>query len=132
VSSPAARSRAATGANQGSRSSRRSRSIRSSRGESASRAPEGSPSASSTARSPASRTSSALGPDFCDVDGDEQDRRLDAAPAFKALLYEHACEGTYGAPEYGGNRDALAWAAIKFPGDIQPRGYTDAEVSGRE
>jgi hypothetical protein len=74
----------------------------------------------------------ALGADFCDVDGDEQDRRLDAAPAFKALLYEHACEGTYGAPEYGGNRDALAWAAIKFPGDIQPRGYTDAEVSGRE
>lgn len=72
-----------------------------------------------------------LGADFCDVDGDEQDRRLDALPAFKHLLYEHACEGTYGAPEYGGNRDCLAWVAIKFPGDVQPRGYTDEEVSGR-
>ena len=74
----------------------------------------------------------ALGADFGDLDGDEQDRRLAAAPGFKTLLYEHACEGTYGAPEYGGNRDARAWAAIRFPGDIQPRGYTDEEVSGRD
>jgi hypothetical protein len=74
----------------------------------------------------------ALGPDFCEVDADEQDRRLAAAPAFQALLYEHACEGTYGAPEYGGNRDGVAWAAIKFPGDVQPRGYTDEEVSSRD
>ncbi len=74
----------------------------------------------------------ALGADFGDLDGDEQDRRLAAAPGFRTLLYEHACEGTYGAPEYGGNRDARAWAAIRFPGDIQPRGYTDEEVSGRD
>jgi gluconate 2-dehydrogenase gamma chain len=74
----------------------------------------------------------ALGADFADLDGDEQDIRLAAAPGFKTLLYEHACEGTYGAPEYGGNRDARAWAAIRFPGDIQPRGYTDEEVSRRD
>ena len=74
----------------------------------------------------------ALGSDFCEVDADERDGRLAAAPEFKTLLYEHACEGTYGAPEYGGNRDGIAWAAIKFPGDVQPRGYTDEEVSGRE
>jgi hypothetical protein len=71
----------------------------------------------------------ALGPDFATVDGDEQDRRLDAAPRFKQLLYEHACEGAYGAPEYGGNPGGAAWAAIRFPGDSQPRGYTDEEVS---
>jgi Gluconate 2-dehydrogenase subunit 3 len=74
----------------------------------------------------------ALGPDFTTVEPDEQDRRLDAAPAFKELLYEHCCEGAYGAPEYGGNRDGQAWVAIQFPGDVQPRGYTDAEVAGRE
>jgi hypothetical protein len=73
-----------------------------------------------------------LGDDFRDVDGEEQDRRLAGVPEFTSLLYEHACEGTYGAPEYGGNRDGAVWAAIRFPGDVQPRGYTDAEVSGRE
>ena len=47
------------------------------------------------------------------------------------------CTGTparalYGAPEYGGNRDLAGWAAIGFPGDVQPRGYTDEEVTGRD
>lgn len=74
----------------------------------------------------------ALGEDFDRLDGDEQDRRLAASPAFRALLYEHANEGCYGAPEYGGNRDGRGWDAIGFPGDSQPRGYTDQEVSGRE
>ena len=73
----------------------------------------------------------ALGADFAEQDGDEQDRRLDADPAFKHMLYTHACEGSYGAPEYGGNRDLAGWRAIQFDGDVQPRGYTDAEVSGR-
>jgi len=73
-----------------------------------------------------------LGDDFDQVDGDEQDRRLAAAPEFRALLYGHANEGCYGAPEYGGNRDGRGWAAISFPGDSQPRGYTDQEVSGRD
>jgi gluconate 2-dehydrogenase gamma chain len=74
----------------------------------------------------------ALGPDFVTVEPEEQDRRLDAAPEFKQLLYEHACEGAYGAPEYGGNRDGLGWVTIEFPGDVQPRGYTDVEVAGRD
>jgi len=74
----------------------------------------------------------ALGPDFGDVAAEEQDRRLDGDPAFKRLLYEHACEGTYGDPVYGGNRDFAGWDAIGWIGDIQPRGYTDDEVSGRE
>jgi hypothetical protein len=74
----------------------------------------------------------ALGSDFAAADPEEQDRRLDALPEFKQLMYEHACEGAYGAPEYGGNRDGQGWAAISFAGDVQPRGYTDAEVAGRE
>ena len=35
----------------------------------------------------------------------------------------------YGAPEYGGNREGVGWQAIDFEGDVQPRGWTDAEVS---
>ncbi len=75
---------------------------------------------------------SALGGDFPSADRAEQKRRLEAVPDFRHLLYEHACEGAYGAPEYGGNRDGAGWAAIQFPGDIQPRGYTDEEVAGRD
>ncbi|HZP29536.1 MAG TPA: gluconate 2-dehydrogenase subunit 3 family protein [Acidimicrobiia bacterium] len=74
----------------------------------------------------------AVGDDFCALDGAAQDARLDAVPDFKRLLYRHACEGAYSAPEYGGNRDGLAWQAVQYAGDVQPRGYTDEEVSGRE
>lgn len=74
----------------------------------------------------------ALGADFPDQPADEQDRRLEADPAFKALCHQHACEGAYGAPEYGGNRDLAGWRAIRFAGDVQPRGYTDEEVTGRD
>ncbi len=92
-------------------------------------------SASSTARSSAGRSATAKGwrrsaATSLSVDGEEQDRRLEAAPeAFRDLLHQHACEGMYAAPEYGGNRDLVAWQAIGFLGDVEPRGYTDAEVS---
>ena len=71
----------------------------------------------------------ALGADFCDLSGEEQDERLRQHEDFTALLLEHTCEGTYGAPEYGGNRDLVGWRYIDYPGDVQPRGYTDDEVS---
>jgi hypothetical protein len=74
----------------------------------------------------------ALGADFLDTDGEEQDRRLRANRELKALFYTHACEGAYGAPEYGGNPEGAGWIAIEFPGDSQPRGYTDEEVRGRD
>jgi hypothetical protein len=70
-----------------------------------------------------------LGDDFAEVDGDEQDRRLAADPGFRHLLYEHACEGTYGDPVYGGNRDQVGWRSIGYAGDVQPRGWTDVEVT---
>lgn len=72
----------------------------------------------------------ALGADFVAVDAEEQDRRLEADEEFRQLLYEHAVEGAYSAPEYLGNRDATGWIAIGFPGDVQPRGYTAVEVAG--
>jgi hypothetical protein len=71
----------------------------------------------------------ALGDDFTAAPPDEQDRRLDAAVELKTLLYVHACEACYGAPEYGGNRDLAGWRAIGWPGDVQPRGWTDDEVT---
>ena len=72
-----------------------------------------------------------LGHDFASASADEQDVRLEANPEFRDLLYEHAVEGAYAAPEYLGNRDLAGWTAIGFPGDVQPRGYTDEEVEGR-
>ncbi len=71
----------------------------------------------------------ALGADYASVDAAEQDARLEADESFRTVLYEHACEGAYGDPVYGGNRDGAGWAAVGFPGDVQPIGYTDAEVS---
>jgi hypothetical protein len=55
---------------------------------------------------------------------------LDAQPELAQLLFEHACEATYGAPEYGGNLDLAGWRAIAYEGDVQPRGWSDAEVTG--
>jgi gluconate 2-dehydrogenase subunit 3-like protein len=71
-------------------------------------------------------------PPFVECTQAEQELRLAAAPReFRDLVYVHACEACYGPPEYGGNRDLLGWEVIEFPGDVQPRGWTDAEVSGR-
>jgi hypothetical protein len=72
----------------------------------------------------------ALGDDFAEVGGSERRRRLRADEEFRALLYGHCCEGMYGAPEYGGNRNGVGWSSIGRSGDVQPRGYSDAEVSG--
>jgi hypothetical protein len=74
----------------------------------------------------------ALGTDFASVSSTEQDERLRANKVFTAMLYAHACQGMYGAPEYGGNQGEVGWKNIDFAGDVQPRGYTDAEVSQRD
>lgn len=47
--------------------------------------------------------------------------------AFPATL-----DGTYGAPEYGGNRDLIGWISTDFDGDVHPRGYSDDEVVNAE
>ena len=48
---------------------------------------------------------------------------------FVTLAFEHTLEGTYGAPEYGGNRGRASWAWTRWPGDHQPNAYTRAEIS---
>jgi hypothetical protein len=70
-----------------------------------------------------------LGAGFVDLAGDDQDAALDAVPELKQLLFEHACEACYGPPEYGGNRDLTGWNSIGYLGDVQPRGWTDDEVT---
>jgi hypothetical protein len=72
----------------------------------------------------------ALGDDFLAHDEDAQRAALDGQRELRGLLFEHACEATYGAPEYGGNRDLAGWRAIGYAGDVQPRGWSDAEVTG--
>lgn len=72
----------------------------------------------------------ALGENFNELSAEEQDAVLDTLREFTEMLYEHCCEGMYGPPEYGGNRECVGWRSIRFPGDVQPRGYSDSEVSG--
>ena len=71
-----------------------------------------------------------LDPRFLDLDARSQWRALGSIDELRQLLFEHACEATYGPPEYGGNRDLAGWTAIGYAGDVQPRGWTDAEVLG--
>jgi hypothetical protein len=71
-----------------------------------------------------------LGAGFLDLDADAQLVALAGADELRALLFEHGCEACYGPPEYGGNRDLTGWRAIGYAGDVQPRGWSDAEVTG--
>jgi Gluconate 2-dehydrogenase subunit 3 len=52
--------------------------------------------------------------------------------SFTHLLFEHTIEAMYAAPEYGGNAGLAGWTDIYFPGDNQPRGYSDAEVEAAQ
>lgn len=66
-----------------------------------------------------------------------------AAPAQDLLLHDqsdatiqelvaaalaNSLEAMYGAPEYGGNRNLAGWTPLRWPGDVQPRGYSATEV----
>jgi Gluconate 2-dehydrogenase subunit 3 len=72
----------------------------------------------------------ALGERFLDLDDSARFDAVGAVPELKSLLFEHACEACYGAPEYGGNRELTGWRSIGYAGDVQPRGWSDAEVTG--
>ncbi len=52
------------------------------------------------------------------------------ATGFRDLLFDHTIEGWLAAPEYDGNRDQQGWVEVRAPGDVQPTGFTDAEVAG--
>jgi hypothetical protein len=70
------------------------------------------------------------GGDFTSLSGARMDAILAQDPGgFMTLLFGHAIEGMYSVPEYGGNAGLVGWHEIDWPGDQQPRGFTDAEVS---
>jgi len=48
--------------------------------------------------------------------------------SFLDLAFGHTLEGTYGAPEYGGNRGRIGWSYTRWPGDHQPHSYSPAEI----
>ncbi len=54
--------------------------------------------------------------------------RTPAVGDFVTQVLSDSINAMYGPPEYGGNHDLVGWKAIGWPGDVQPRGYTDAEV----
>ncbi len=67
---------------------------------------------------------------FVDLAVERQDRVLaEADDAFLRQVVEHTVEGMYAAPEYGGNRDLVAWRAISYEGDSQPLGYSIFDAS---
>ena len=70
-------------------------------------------------------------PGFVGASPAEQDARLGAPEAldFVAQVLSDTLDVMYGPPEYGGNKDGIGWAYIDHEGDVQPRGYSDAEVS---
>jgi len=71
-----------------------------------------------------------VGGDFTTASNERRDAALAKNPdGFTTLLFGHAIEAMYSPPEYGGNADLVGWTDIKFPGDMQPRGYTAAEVT---
>ena len=74
------------------------------------------------------------GGDFTSVSKVRQDLILGHGKAlsFTTLLFGHTIQAMYAVPEYGGNASLVGWSDIKFPGDSQPRGYTDAEVEAPE
>jgi hypothetical protein len=71
---------------------------------------------------------SLAGGDFVAASQQEQDGALTQS-VFRSMLFEHAIEGMYAVPEYGGNKGLVGWQDVTFPGDSQPRGYTAQQVS---
>ncbi|HUO39475.1 MAG TPA: gluconate 2-dehydrogenase subunit 3 family protein [Mycobacterium sp.] len=74
------------------------------------------------------------GGDFTKVSKLRQDLILARGEAlsFTRLLFGHTVEAMYAVPEYGGNAGLVGWRDIKWPGDNEPRGYTNAEVEAPE
>jgi hypothetical protein len=75
---------------------------------------------------------SAAGGDFAALPGPARDVILrDAGGASAELIdvaWPHTMQFMYGAPEYGGNRDLIAWRYANYAGDVQPRGWTREQV----
>lgn len=51
-----------------------------------------------------------------------------AIVAMMDIAVPQTMEFMYGAPEYGGNADLVAWRYTQYEGDVQPTGYTPEQV----
>lgn len=54
---------------------------------------------------------------------------LQPPSGFRRVLFEHAVEGTYAVPEYGGNAGLVGWSGIGYAGDVAPEGWTGTEIT---
>jgi gluconate 2-dehydrogenase gamma chain len=68
---------------------------------------------------------SAVGPERAESDGAERSDR-GFLPYFFAVVRQHVVEGTFGDPVYGGNRNAVGWRLLGFPGAHW--GYGEGEM----
>jgi hypothetical protein len=79
------------------------------------------------------RAHSAFGVDFASATALQQDTILNnttdpALQNFLVTAFANTLDAMYGPPEYGGNAGLVGWIYTKWDGDVQPRGYTDAQV----
>ncbi len=80
------------------------------------------------------RAQARLGSDFVGASSVQQDLLLadltdGDTQSFVGAALANTLEAMYGAPEYGGNQGLAGWSYTNWPGDTQPRGFTDAQVS---
>ena len=67
--------------------------------------------------------------DFVAAPTVEQDRILASLADVREVLFSLTIEGMYSLPEYGGNAGLSGWQEIGWPGDVQPVGWSAAQVS---
>jgi hypothetical protein len=67
--------------------------------------------------------------DFLAAPAVEKDRILAALTAEREVLFALTIDALYSVPEYGGNAGLSGWQEIRWPGDVQPVGYTPEEVA---
>ncbi|MEA2349382.1 MAG: gluconate 2-dehydrogenase gamma chain [Thermoleophilaceae bacterium] len=72
--------------------------------------------------------------DFADAPAPAQDAILsdqsdDRVQEFVGTAVANTIEAMYGPPEYGGNRGRVGWKPNRWPGDVQPRGFSKERVS---
>ena len=75
----------------------------------------------------------AAGGDFAGLPGPARDLVLrngegGAIGELVDVAWPHTMQFMYGAPEYGGNRELVAWRYANYAGDVQPRGWTREQV----
>jgi hypothetical protein len=80
------------------------------------------------ARAMAGRPFARLPPGACEQILDTLDRMLvpdgRRGETFLSIVIRHTLEGSFAAPEYGGNRRARGWRLVRLEGDSHPLGYS--------